>query len=69
VNVIPDRVDIEAPSDRRRGGSLSPTDTPPIAAIRRVARRMMPDSTVVPAITTGGTDAKFCCESRTPNTR
>jgi len=38
---------------------VSPTDTPLIAAIRRVAKRMMPDSTVVPAITTGGTDAKF----------
>ena len=30
-----------------------------IAAMRRVTKRMMPDSTVVPAITTGGTDAKF----------
>jgi acetylornithine deacetylase/succinyl-diaminopimelate desuccinylase-like protein len=53
------KVTIETPSDRRRGGSVSPTDTPLIAAIRRVAKRMMPDSTVVPAITTGGTDAKF----------
>src|SRR6266850_2561565 len=53
------RVTIETPSDRRRGGSVSPTDTPLIAAIRRVSKRMMPDSTVVPAITTGGTDAKF----------
>ena len=53
------KVTIETPSDRRRGGSVSPTDTPLIAAIRRVTKRMMPDSTVVPAITTGGTDAKF----------
>src|SRR5499425_3416747 len=53
------KVTIETPPDRRRGGSVSPTDTPLIAAIRRVTKRMMPDSTVVPAITTGGTDAKF----------
>jgi len=53
------RVTIETPRDRRRGGTVSPTDTPLIAAIRRVTKRMMPDSTVVPAITTGGTDAKF----------
>jgi acetylornithine deacetylase/succinyl-diaminopimelate desuccinylase-like protein len=30
-----------------------------MAAIGRVAKRMMPDSRVVPFITTGGTDAKF----------
>jgi acetylornithine deacetylase/succinyl-diaminopimelate desuccinylase-like protein len=53
------RVTIETPPDRTRGGSVSPTDTPLMAAIGRVARRMMPDSRVVPAITTGGTDAKF----------
>jgi acetylornithine deacetylase/succinyl-diaminopimelate desuccinylase-like protein len=53
------RVTIETPPDRKRGGSVSPTDTPLMAAIGRVARRMMPDSRVVPAITTGGTDAKF----------
>jgi acetylornithine deacetylase/succinyl-diaminopimelate desuccinylase-like protein len=52
------RVTIE-PSDRRREGTISPTDTPLMAAITRVATRMMPDSKVVPAITTGGTDAKF----------
>jgi acetylornithine deacetylase/succinyl-diaminopimelate desuccinylase-like protein len=55
---LADRVTIE-PSNRRREGTLSPVDTPLIAAIRRIATRMMPDSTVVPAITTGGTDAKF----------
>jgi acetylornithine deacetylase/succinyl-diaminopimelate desuccinylase-like protein len=53
------RVTIETPPDRKRGGSVSPTDTPLMAAIGRVARRMMPDSRVVPVITTGGTDAKF----------
>ena len=53
------RVTIETPPDRTRGGSVSPTDTPLMAAIARVATRMMPDSRVVPAITTGGTDAKF----------
>jgi acetylornithine deacetylase/succinyl-diaminopimelate desuccinylase-like protein len=53
------RVTIDTPPDRKRGGSVSPTDTPLIAAISRVAKRMMPDSRVVPAITTGGTDAKF----------
>src|SRR5215831_2968013 len=55
---LADRVTIE-PSDRRREGTISPVDTPLIAAIRRIATRMMPDSTVVPALTTGGTDAKF----------
>ena len=55
---LADRVTIE-PSARRREGTISPVDTPLIAAIRRIATRMMPDSTVVPAITTGGTDAKF----------
>jgi acetylornithine deacetylase/succinyl-diaminopimelate desuccinylase-like protein len=53
------RVTIETPPDRKRGGSISPTDTPLMAAISRVATRLMPDSRVVPAITTGGTDAKF----------
>jgi acetylornithine deacetylase/succinyl-diaminopimelate desuccinylase-like protein len=53
------RVTIETPPDRTRGGSVSPTDTPLMAAIARVATRMMPDSRVVPAITTGGTDAKY----------
>ena len=53
------RVTIDTPPDRKRGGSVSPTDTPLMAAISRVAKRMMPDSRVVPAITTGGTDAKF----------
>jgi acetylornithine deacetylase/succinyl-diaminopimelate desuccinylase-like protein len=56
---LADRVTIETPPDRKRGGSVSPTDTPLMVAISRVARRMMPDSRVVPAITTGGTDAKF----------
>jgi acetylornithine deacetylase/succinyl-diaminopimelate desuccinylase-like protein len=56
---LADRVTIETPSDRRRGGTVSPTDTPLMAALSRVASRLMPDSTVVPAITTGGTDAKF----------
>jgi acetylornithine deacetylase/succinyl-diaminopimelate desuccinylase-like protein len=53
------RVTIETPPDRKRGGTVSPTDTPLMAAIGRVTKRMMPDSRVVPAITTGGTDAKF----------
>ncbi len=53
------RVTIESPHNRRRAGSISPTDTPLMAAITRVASRMMPGSRVVPAITTGGTDAKF----------
>src|SRR4029450_7768085 len=53
------RVTIDTPPDRKRGGSVSPTDTPLMAAISRVAKRMMPDSRVVSAITTGGTDAKF----------
>ncbi len=56
---LADRVTIEPPPPRRRGGSVSPTDTPLMAAISRVATRLMPDSRVVPTITTGGTDAKF----------
>jgi acetylornithine deacetylase/succinyl-diaminopimelate desuccinylase-like protein len=56
---LADRVTVETPPDRKRGGSVSPADTPLMAAISRVARRMMPDSRVVPAMTTGGTDAKF----------
>ena len=56
---LADRVTIETPPDRKRGGTISPTDTPLMAAIGRVAKRMMPDSRVVPFITTGGTDAKF----------
>ena len=56
---LADRVTLETPPDRKRGGSISPSDTPLMAAISRVAKRMMPDSRVVPAITTGGTDAKF----------
>jgi len=56
---LADRVTIETPPDRKRGGSVSPTATPLMAAISRVATRLMPDSHVVPAITTGGTDAKF----------
>ena len=56
---LADRVTVETPSDRRRGGTVSPTDTPLMAAIARVTTRLMPDSRVVPAITTGGTDAKF----------
>src|SRR5437867_2981188 len=56
---LADRVTLETPPDRKRGGTLSPIDTPLMAAISRIATRMMPDASVVPAITTGGTDAKF----------
>jgi acetylornithine deacetylase/succinyl-diaminopimelate desuccinylase-like protein len=59
LGYLADRVTIETPADRKRGGSVSPTDTPLMAAISRVSKRLMPDSRVVPAITTGGTDAKF----------
>jgi len=53
------RVTIVPPSARRRGGTVSPTDTPLMAALSRVATALMPGSQVVPTITTGGTDAKF----------
>lgn len=56
---LADRVTIQTPPDRKRGGTVSPIDTPLMAAISRIATRMMPDASVVPAITTGGTDAKF----------
>src|SRR5262245_20802295 len=55
---LADRVTIEA-YNRRRGGTVSPTDTPLMAAIQRVVARLMPDGRVVPSLTTGGTDAKF----------
>jgi acetylornithine deacetylase/succinyl-diaminopimelate desuccinylase-like protein len=51
---LADCVTIAPPPAVRRGGSVSPTDTPLMAAISRVATRLMPDSRVVPAITTGG---------------
>jgi acetylornithine deacetylase/succinyl-diaminopimelate desuccinylase-like protein len=56
---LADRVTIETPPERKRGGTLSPIDTPLMAAISRIATRMMPDASVVPTMTTGGTDAKF----------
>ena len=56
---LADRVTIDTPPNRRRGGSLSSIDTPILRAISRVAGKLMPGSTVVPAMTTGGTDARF----------
>jgi acetylornithine deacetylase/succinyl-diaminopimelate desuccinylase-like protein len=56
---LADRVTIDTPSNRRRGGSLSPFDTPLVAALSRVATALVPGSRVIPGITTGGTDAKF----------
>jgi acetylornithine deacetylase/succinyl-diaminopimelate desuccinylase-like protein len=44
---------------RGQQGSLSSHDTPLVAAMERVTRRLMPSSKVVPKMTTGGTDAKF----------
>ena len=54
-----DRVSIEPPSNRRRGGTVSPIDTPLMAAFSRVATTLMPGSRVIPFLSTGGTDAKF----------
>jgi acetylornithine deacetylase/succinyl-diaminopimelate desuccinylase-like protein len=56
---LADRVTIDTPPNRRRGGSLSSLDTPIMRAMSRVAGTLMPGSTVVPAMTTGGTDARF----------
>jgi acetylornithine deacetylase/succinyl-diaminopimelate desuccinylase-like protein len=56
---LADRVTIDTPPNRRRGGSLSPLDTPIMRSMSRVATKMMPNSSVVPAMTTGGTDARF----------
>jgi acetylornithine deacetylase/succinyl-diaminopimelate desuccinylase-like protein len=56
---LADRVTIDTPPNRRRGGSLSSIDTPILRAISRVAGKLMPGSRVVPAMTTGGTDARF----------
>lgn len=56
---VADRVTIETPPNRRPGGSLSPFDTPLVAALSRVATALMPGSKIIPAMTTGGTDARF----------
>lgn len=56
---LAERVTIDTPPNRRRGGSLSPLDTPIMHAMSRVATKMMPNANVVPAMTTGGTDARF----------
>jgi acetylornithine deacetylase/succinyl-diaminopimelate desuccinylase-like protein len=56
---LADRATIITPPNRTRGGSLSPLDTPIMHAMSRVATRLMPGSAVVPAMTTGGTDARF----------
>jgi acetylornithine deacetylase/succinyl-diaminopimelate desuccinylase-like protein len=56
---LADRVTIEPPSPRRRGGTVSPWPTPIVDAMTRVAAALMPGSRTVPWITTGGTDAKF----------
>lgn len=54
------RVTIETPPNHlRAGGSISPADTPLFAALSRAATALMPGSRVVPAIGTGGTDARF----------
>ena len=56
---LADRVTIDTPPNRRRGGSLSPLDTPIMHAMSRIATKLMPNGSVVPAMTTGGTDARF----------
>src|SRR4030095_3355216 len=56
---LADRVTIDTPPNRRRGGALSALDTPILRAMSRVVGTLMPGSTVVPAMTTGGTDARF----------
>jgi acetylornithine deacetylase/succinyl-diaminopimelate desuccinylase-like protein len=56
---LADRVTIEPPPPRRRGGTVSPWSTPIVDAMTRVAAALMPGSRTVPWITTGGTDAKF----------
>jgi acetylornithine deacetylase/succinyl-diaminopimelate desuccinylase-like protein len=52
-----DRVEIKRL--RSQPGSLSSFDTPLGDTLRRVATSMVPGSTVVPTMSTGGTDAKF----------
>jgi acetylornithine deacetylase/succinyl-diaminopimelate desuccinylase-like protein len=53
------RVTLEPPPPRRRGGSISPFDTPLVDALARVSGALLPGSQIVPWVTTGGTDAKF----------
>jgi acetylornithine deacetylase/succinyl-diaminopimelate desuccinylase-like protein len=53
---LADRVEIDG---RRRAGSMSSFDTPLGDAIQRVASKLLPGGRVVPAMTTGGTDARF----------
>ena len=50
---------IEIKRLRSQQGSLSSFDTPLGDTLRRVATALVPGSTVVPTMTTGGTDAKF----------
>ena len=51
------RVKIE--SIRDLDASASPTDTPLYDALQRVGRRFYPESSLVPRMTAGGTDATF----------
>ena len=39
--------------------TVSPTDTPLWDALTRAAKRLRPDATCIPSLTTGGTDARF----------
>jgi len=41
------------------GATVSPTDTPLWEALTRAAARLRPEATCIPALTTGGTDARF----------
>jgi acetylornithine deacetylase/succinyl-diaminopimelate desuccinylase-like protein len=50
---------IEIKRLRSQQGSLSSFDTPLGDTLRRVATALVPGSTIVPTMTTGGTDAKF----------
>jgi acetylornithine deacetylase/succinyl-diaminopimelate desuccinylase-like protein len=56
---LADRVTLEPPAHRRRGGTVSPFDTPLVAALARAANALMPGSRIMPNLSTGGTDGKF----------
>jgi acetylornithine deacetylase/succinyl-diaminopimelate desuccinylase-like protein len=61
---LADDVDIEVID--RTVPTVSPTDTPLWEALVRAARALRPQATLIPALTTGGTDARFFRELGIP---
>ena len=60
------RPSVELRVTHEAAASISPVDTPLWEAIVSASRRLMPEATCVPALTTGGTDARFFREIGVP---